>query len=225
MAPRSATMGAKQTRQEFMGTERQGCGTDGAGGKRRYHSPLRQRQSADTRRRILLAGAELVHGFRSWDWTNLTARAVGDRAGVSERTVQRYFPTERLLRDAVLERLVEESGVRIDTLELADFAGHTARMFTYLASFATAPERIGDPSFESVDRQRRQALLAAVTRATPGWTDTDRESAAAALDILWNQPPYQRLVDEWDFDADRAVGLITWLIGLIEEAIREGRHP
>lgn len=194
-------------------------------GTRRYNSPVRQRQSMETRRGIIRAGAELVHGFPAWDWTNLTARAVGERAGVSERTVQRYFPTERLLRDAILERLLEESGVDLEAMELEDFAAVTAQMFSYLSSFAVEPARTEDPSFASMDRFRRQALLAAVARATPRWREEDRESAAAVLDILWNQPPYERLIDAWEFSPERASGTITWLIGLITEAIREGRGP
>jgi AcrR family transcriptional regulator len=199
--------------------------SDAPPAKRRYNSPLRQQQSAETRRRIVHAGAELVHGFHAWDWTNLTARAVGERAGVSERTVQRYFPSERQLRDAVLERLVEESGVDLNAFELGDFAAVTSSMFTYLASFAIETETVEDPSFASMDQRRREALLGAVARATPGWSDHDRESAAAVLDILWNQPPYERLIEAWGFDGDRAVNTITWLIELIEGAIREGRHP
>lgn len=193
--------------------------------KRRYNSPLRQRQSAETRSRIIYAGSELVHGFHAWDWTNLTARAVSERAGVSERTVHRHFSTERELRDAVLQRLVEESGVRLEALELGGFAAVIAQMFNYLSSFATTPSTITDPSFASVDQQRREALLGAVVRATPGWSDRERESTAAVLDILWNQPPYQRLIEAWGFDAERAVGAITWLIELIEEAVEQGRRP
>jgi AcrR family transcriptional regulator len=166
-----------------------------------------------------------VHGFPAWDWTNLTAAAVGARAGVSERTVQRYFPTGRKLRDAVLQRLVEESGVSLQGLELHNFAAVTARMFGYLSSFATTPATVDDPTFASMDRQRREALLGAVARATPRWSNVERETAAAVLDIFWNLSPYERLTTSWGFDADRAIDALAWLVGLIEEAIREGRRP
>ncbi len=193
--------------------------------RRRYHSPVRQQQSAETREGIIAAGAELVHGFTAWDWTNLTARAVGERAGVSERTVQRYFPTERALRDAVLQRLVEESGIDLATMELADFARVAAQLFRYLSSFAVVPAPPEDPSFASVDRMRRDALAQTVERATPGWSDRQREAAAAMLDMLWNPPTYERLTQVWALDAERATSAITWLIGLIEEAIRRGDLP
>ncbi len=50
--------------------------------QRKHESPLRRQQTAETRERILVAGSELVHGFSSWDWRDLTVRAVAKRAGV-----------------------------------------------------------------------------------------------------------------------------------------------
>jgi AcrR family transcriptional regulator len=193
--------------------------------RRGYNSPVRRRQSAETRERIIAAGAGLVHGFPAWDWKNLTAGAVGKQAGISERTVHRYFSTERLLRDAVLQRLVEESGVSLEALELQDFASVTTRMFGYLSSFAVAPATVDDPTFASMDRQRRDALLGAVARATPGWPDRERETVAALLDIFWNLPPYERLITSWGFDTGRATRAIAWLIGLIEATVRNGPRP
>ena len=46
-------------------------------------------------------GSELLHRTSVRDWKKLTVRAVADRAGVNERTVYRYFGSERGLRDAV----------------------------------------------------------------------------------------------------------------------------
>ena len=45
------------------------------------------------------------------------------------------------------------------------------------------------------------------------------------FDVLWGVAPYERLVADWDLDPDEAVAGITWVIGLIEEAVREGRRP
>ncbi len=72
---------------------------------------------------------------------------------------------------------------------------------------------------------RRNALLGAVARETPDWSGDQREIAAAMLDMLWDIPPYNRLMVTWGFDANRAIGAITWAISLIEEAIRQGRRP
>ncbi len=195
--------------------------------RRKYNSLLRKQQSAETRDRIITAGSELVHNFTSWDWTNLTARAVGERAGVSERTVHRYFSTERKLRDAVLQRIVEESGVDLSSLSLGEFKGTVEQLFSFLPSFATEPTTINtsDPSLESIDKLRRDALLKAVADATPDWSDNNRETAAAVLDMFWNMPPFERLTLAWGFEPERAVSTITWMVGLVQDAIKENRLP
>ncbi|WP_428310105.1 TetR/AcrR family transcriptional regulator [Hydrocarboniphaga sp.] len=196
-----------------------------AGERRRYESPLRQQQASETRDRILGAGADLVRGFPSWDWRGLTFRAVGERAGVSERTVHRHFSTERKLRDAVVQRLTEESGVTLDHLELDEFSALVTRMFSYLSSFAVTPTAVVDPSFAAIDQHRRNSLLEAVVRATPDWSRSQREMVAAVLDMLWNVPPYERLVTAWHLEPERATRTVTWVIDLIREAIREGKRP
>lgn len=195
--------------------------------RRRYHSPVRQQQTAETQERIIAAGAELVHQLPAWDWTNITARAVGERAGISERTVHRYFPTERKLRDAVIGRLVQEAGVSIGELQLADFADVTKIMFSYLMSFAAQPLTVPvlDPTLATMDQMRCNALRNAVAQVTPDWPERDQENAAAILDIFWNLPPYERLIQVWGFDKERAVGAMTWLINLVNDAIQKGNRP
>lgn len=189
--------------------------------RRKYHSPVRQQQSEETRESIIAAGSELVHEFTTWDWTNLTAKAVGEQAGVSERTVRRYFPSERKLRDVVLERLVKESGLNLDQLELDNFADAVAILFRYLRSFAVQKPAAHDPAFEALDKERVKMLRAAITRATPGWSVEHRESVCAMLDILWQPELYDRLTKTWGFDTDHAIAVIARLIRIIEQAIRE----
>lgn len=193
--------------------------------RRKYNSPVREQQSADTRESIIAAGSELVHEFKAWDWTNLTAKAVGEHAGLSERTVRRYFPSESQLRDAVLERLVEESGVTLDRLDLGNFAGNVALMFRYLQSFAVEKSKTYDPTFDALDRRRRYALMAAVARATPDWSSEQHETVSAILDTLWQPELYERLTVSWEFDTDRAVSAISWLIGLILRAVEQNHAP
>jgi AcrR family transcriptional regulator len=192
--------------------------------RRRYDSPLRRQRTDETRRRIVAGGAELAHSLPSGDWRGLTFRAVGERAGVSERTVHRHFATERELRAAVLQRLVEEAGVSLDRLGLGDFAGVAARVFAYLSSFAVSPAP-KEPAFVALDHHRRNALLDAVAHAAPAWPDARCRMAAAVLDAFWNVATYERLVAGWGLDTPEVGQAITWAIGLIERAIREDRGP
>jgi AcrR family transcriptional regulator len=63
--------------------------TEAARTRRTYDSPVRRQRAAATRERILTSGAELLHGFPTWNWSELTVRAVAERAAVTERTVYR----------------------------------------------------------------------------------------------------------------------------------------
>ncbi|HEY7068688.1 MAG TPA: TetR/AcrR family transcriptional regulator [Acidimicrobiales bacterium] len=193
--------------------------------RRKYDSPVRRQQAAETRERILAAGSELVHGFPRWDWRELTVRAVAQRAGVNERTVYRHFSSERELHEAVIRRLQEEVGDPLDGLTLEGFGDVVAQLFDYLASFAASPRQTTDPTFVAVDERRRQALVAAVEPGTGAWSDADREMAAALLDALWSVPTYERLVAVWGLDTERATQAVTGLIHLLVEAIQSGRRP
>src|SRR5215207_196070 len=196
------------------------------GARRPYDSPVRRRQAAETSERIVAAGSELVHEFDSWHWDALTFRAVAERAGVGERTVYRHFPTERHLHDAVMARLEEEAGVTYEGLDLAALPRTTARVFSSRRSFAAREiEDQADALFVEVDQRRREALLNAVTEATPTWSDAERGTVAALLDVVWSMPAYERLVAAWDFDGDDATHAITWLMSLLTSAIDHDAPP
>jgi AcrR family transcriptional regulator len=192
---------------------------------RSYDSPVRRRRAEETRRRIIDSGAAIVHDLPRWDWRDVTYQAVADRAGVSRRTVFRYFATERDLRDAIMARLQDEAGVSLDDLSLDDFAATTARIFSYLSSFPPPAHTPNDPTFAELDQQRRDALVEAVERAAPDWSDDQRIAVAAALDLWWGVPTYERLVTGWGLDADAIAATASWVIDLIEDAVHEGRRP
>lgn len=193
--------------------------------RRPYDSPVRRAQAAGTRERIVAAGSELVHGFESWDWDQLTFRAVAAQAGVGERTVYRHFPTERLLHDAVMHRLHEEAGVDYEAVTIDNLAEVTTRVLTSMGQFPTAPTTSvpTDPVFEEVDARRRAALHRVV--AELDLDDRSRGSIAALLDVLWNLPAFERLVRGWDLEPDRAAAALTWLVELLLRAARDGEAP
>ena len=194
-------------------------------GRRRYDSPVRRQRVVETRERILTAGAELLHGFPIWNWAALTVRAVAERAGVTERTVYRYFATERELRDAVLARFEEESGVDVVGLELDDVAAVTARMLEYVSSFPLAARAPRDDTVAAANARQRAALLSALEPHTPGWSSADRVVTAATLDVLWSVVSYERMVVDWELEPQDAIRGLTWTIGLVEAAVRAGDAP
>jgi AcrR family transcriptional regulator len=193
--------------------------------RRRYDTTLRRQQAAGTRERIVAAGSALLHRSPIRDWRSLTLRAVAERAGVNERTVYRHFANERALRDAVMHRLEEEAGIDLSGLRLDGIAAAAARIFEHVSAYPRKARRPLDPTLTEASQRQRKALLRAVTAKTAGWPDAYRTAAAAMFDVLWGVASYERLVVEWQLDREQAIRAITWVVGLIEEAIRKGRRP
>ena len=194
--------------------------------RRRYDSSLRRERAAQTRERIVDAGLQLAHECPVWDWRALTIRAAAERAGVSQRTIYRHFPGEREFHDAVMQRLEEQAGVTLEGLRLEDVADATARVFSHVSSFPMVPRTpLLDPTLTATDQRRRASLLNAVSPAAAGWPEADRRITAGMLDVLWSVMSYERLVAAWELTPEQATTAITWVIGLIEAAIREGRGP
>jgi AcrR family transcriptional regulator len=195
--------------------------------RRRYDSPLRRQRAAETRARIVTAGAELARTFPSWDWGDLTFRAVAERARVGERTVYRHFPTERHLHDAVMQRLEDDAGVSYAGMTLDAVAPVAARVFASLGSFSVTPRVLAaaDSTIGAEDDRRRDALRRAVDDAKPQWAPARREAASAALDVVWSMEAYERLIAQWRLDPDQAAEVLGWLIGLTVDAIERGGPP
>jgi AcrR family transcriptional regulator len=163
---------------------------------------------------------------RNWRASStLTIRAVAERAEVSERTVYRHFPGERELHDAMMQRLEEEAGVTLEGLKLEDVADATARVFAHVSSYPLVPRTPLDATLTAADQRRRAALLSAIAASAAGWPQPDRRMAAAVLDVLWSLTSYERLVAAWELTPQQTTTAITWVMGLIEAAIREGRGP
>jgi AcrR family transcriptional regulator len=191
-----------------------------------------RRQAVETRHRILEAAASIVREFSRWDWRELTFRAVAERAGVSERTVYRYFGSEQELRDGVMGHLEEAAGVRYEGIELDDVPEVATRVLRSLASFSVQGTGTGagagdgaDPTFVAEDEHRRAAVAAAVARSAPEWTGRQRTMAAGLLDVLWSVPSFARLSEVWHLDTEEAAEALGWLIRLLNDAIREDCPP
>ena len=192
--------------------------------RRPYNSPARRQRVVETRERIVAAGAALVREFVTWDWDGLTFRATAERAGISERTVYRHFPTERQLHDAVMARLEDEAGITYEDVELANVGEVTERFFDALHRFA-AGDTVGTPvgpAFPGAESRRRAAMLRAVSAEAPDLTEAQKHVAAGLLDVLWSPATYERLAGAWQLDDAAAFGAVEWLMANVVSAIRSG---
>jgi AcrR family transcriptional regulator len=193
--------------------------------RRSYHSPARQKAAAATRKRIVDAGVRLVREFTTWNWDELTFRAVAEHAQVSERTVYRHFPTERHLHDAIMGRLEDEAGISYEEVKLDNLAEITARVFASLRRFAIS-DSIGaphGPAFVGAEAKRHDALNRAVV--APQLPDSQRRALAGLLDVLWSPSTYERLVGAWNLDSGEAAEAVQWLIAKVIAAVENNEAP
>ena len=197
------------------------------GTRRSYDNRARQEKAAQTRERIIAAGSQLVHEYDSWSWRDLTFRVVAERSGVGERTVYRHFPTERHLHDAVMQRLESEAGISYEGVDLTNLAETTARVFAALQRFSVR-ESVPTPhdaAFVSSDGRRREALLRAVSGASPHRPEQELRTMAGLLDVLWSPASYERLVGVWGLEGADATRAIEWLMARVVQAIEADDPP
>lgn len=192
---------------------------------RPYNRTLRRERAEETRERIIASGSELIHRASVRDWKRLTVRAVAEQAGVNERTVYRHFGNERGLRDAVMHRQEEEAGIELEGMQLTDVARVAGQIFQHVSSYPVEPRPPLDPTLVDANRRQKEALVGAVTAAAERWPAQRQVLAAALLDVLWSVATYERLVVDWQIDVDHAVRGVSWVVGLVEDAVREGRGP
>jgi AcrR family transcriptional regulator len=192
---------------------------------RPYDSTLRKERAAETRERIILAGSELLHHESVRDWKKLTVRAVAEKAGVNERTIYRYFGNERGLRDALLQRNEEDAGIDLGDMQLGDISKVTAKLLGHISQYPRDPMPPLVPTLIDAMQRQRAALINAVESNAQQWPQEDQLIAAAMLDVLWSVAAYERLAGNWQLDHELAVRGITWVLGLLEQAINDGRNP
>ncbi len=144
---------------------------------------------------------------------------------MNERTVYRYFAGEHELRDAVMRTLEAEAGIDLEHLTLENLRALTAQILEYVSTFPLEPRAHRDATLLAAHERQRDALLAAVAPTAAEWSEIDRAVAAGMLDVLWSVASYERLVADWHLDPDDAIRGVSWLIGLVEDAIHRGDRP
>jgi AcrR family transcriptional regulator len=177
---------------------------------------------AETREQIVRAAAAIALECPTWEWTELTFDAVGERAGVSRRTVYRHFSSDAELRAAVMRHLGATHDINYEVLDLDEVAPTGARLLRTISKFAAASTTAPQPEEEQV---RRAALRQALAPHVAGWDDVQIEQAAAVLNVLWTGFATQRLSGTFDLDEAQTIQAMEWVIALALDAIRSGDAP
>lgn len=73
--------------------------------------------------------------------------------------------------------------------------------------------------------RQREALHDALEPWTTEWPAPTAAAVAALFDVMWSVGSFERLTVGWQLPHQQARDALTWLIGLVEEAVRAGRRP
>lgn len=191
---------------------------------RTYNSTLRQEQAEGTREKILEAMRDIVREAGALEAA--TNRAVAKRAGVTEMTVYRHFPSRDQLMQGLWAKMNREGGVTVGLPDGADdILGKLKPLFR---SFDARPEHIiatlrtpqGVQMRASLDEERRQAFLAATQDLAGGLAEADQAKAAAVLQLLYSAYAWISLREQWGITGDAAADAVGWAAEVLMADLR-----
>lgn len=159
-----------------------------------YHSPLRARQAADTRRAVLAAATRL---FTERGWTGTTLAAIAAEAGTAVETIYSGFSSKR--------------GVLLAAIDVAIAGDDDPRPIESRPEFARLGTGSRTERLESATRIITAALLRAVPLMKPlqeaaasdaaakerleRYETVRRATIAAGLELVLGQAPGDRVID------------------------------
>jgi len=185
---------------------------------------LRQRQATLAREAIFDA---LVRHLERGDVDDIAMEDLAREAGVSRRTVYRYFPTRTDLlaaaadwiRDDLLQLPIEIGDEGI-TQSFRQAAGRLqARPQLARALLRTAT---GSALRRGYRTARVEAIRRALRREVPGLSKREMDGAAAILSYLCSSSAWITLQDEAGLDAERAQAAVEWAIETLLARLRDG---
>lgn len=188
---------------------------------------LRERQASLARTAIFEA---LVTHLEAGDADEVAMEDLAAEAGVSRRTLYRYFPT----RAALLAEAAE--WIRDEVLQLPVDIGDEG----IAGSFRQAAARVADrPELarallrtttgralrDDLRRARADAIRSALKRELPGLSRREMERAAPVLGYLCSSNAWITIQDEAGLDARRAQAAVEWAIEALLAQLRKTAIP
>jgi AcrR family transcriptional regulator len=180
-------------------------------------SSLREDQAGAVRERLVNAAVAVIESGHE-----PTMRSVARAAGVSERTIYRYFPNRDDLHQAIGQVLRNRSSAphpeTIDELE-----GYAHRLFS---NFADNEELVralvsaswATPLYKKTRPDHLRALESMLADGFPGLARAERRNAAAALRVAISGAGWVHLRD-CGLSPKQAVNQAHWLIRTILEQL------
>jgi len=153
---------------------------------------------------------------------------VAERAGVSRRTVYRYYPDQETLRAAVWARVGPAGGIPTtleDAIEglPARFANFDAKADAMNVVMASAEGR----AIRNVMKPERVAAFRAMLSGhVADLPEPDRTRATAMFQFLCSAFAWREMRDQWDMDGAAAAAACQWALEvLLADLKKRGGNP
>ncbi len=160
----------------------------------RYHSPLRAKQAAETRRAIISAAVEL---FSDRGWAATTLQKVADKAGTSVDTIFSVFGTKSALMLAAVDVAIvgdDEETAMVDRPDFAEFGrGRRIDRLRTGVHFTVGVYQRSVPILKAL--QEAAASDEAARDRLTRYDQDRREVTAAGLALILGTEPEDDVVD------------------------------
>ncbi|HET7552247.1 MAG TPA: helix-turn-helix domain-containing protein [Gemmatimonadaceae bacterium] len=187
---------------------------------------LRGRQAALARQAIFEA---LVRHLEAGDVDEIPMEALAREAGVSRRTLYRYFPSRADLLAAAGD------WIRVEALQLPVDIGEEGIAESFRAAAARLQRhprlarallrtQTGRAVRGGYRDERVKAIRRALRREAPGLSRRQMERAAAVLAFLCSSSAWITIQDELGLGASSAQEAVVWAIETLLARLREGDH-
>lgn len=180
---------------------------------------LAERRKAETRELILATAFEMLENEPLEHFSHET---VAERAGMSARTVYRYFPNRADLMKELWQRLREATQTRFPQREediipavysqFSNFDDHEPLVRASIVASATRGVIIHGSS------EGRKAFREALERLTADLTEGEGKRLLALCLAIYSAPFWQMLKDRGELSSDEAAAAAAWALNAVLEA-------
>ncbi len=193
--------------------------------KRPYDNSFRRKQADRTRDLITKALIEEVrdNGFRGFSLPQLSKRA-----GISPRTIWRYFPNRDTLAKALSESVMDKYGDVSPLAKPGDFAKLAEDQFPKFDKDATIHLAMlqwrEDFGIGLQERERREKIfLNGLQRTDPYLTSGEQDELKAIIFYLCNRLAWKVLREEFALSGATSGKLVAWAIRTLLKEVSNNR--
>lgn len=185
--------------------------------KREYDNQSRQDAAAQNREKIIETCIDMLssHGL-----TDFSIGEVARKAGISDRTVYRYFPTRDSLLEEAWQQVLRRTQMNAYPQTEAELLARVPEIFSAMDQHpqlvrSLVLSTIGWEVRMKGDGMRHAGLRKIINQAIPDMPEKDKKRVIGILHVLFSASTWQLLRDRENMTGQEAGETVQWAIRLI----------